>query len=52
MVMLIVLAAFGAGLIGGAPIPMNKRKENVIEMHVELKESNESESEVLIFKKE
>jgi len=52
MVMLIALAAFGVGLIGGAPIPMNKRRENLIEMHIELKESDEKKGEVLIFKKQ
>ena len=50
MIMLMALAAFGIGLIGGAPIPMNKRRENVIEMRMELKESDENKGEELIFK--
>lgn len=52
MVMLMALAAFGVGLMGGAPVPMNKKRENIIEMHIELKESNENEGELLIFKKQ
>jgi len=52
MVMLMALAAFGVGLIGGAPIPMNKRRENLIEMHIELKESDENKGELLVFKKQ
>jgi hypothetical protein len=50
MVMLMALAGFGVGLIGGAPIPMNKRRENVIELRIELKESEENKAEELIFK--
>jgi hypothetical protein len=52
MVMLMALAAFGIGLIGGAPIPMNKRRENIIELRIELKESPENKSETLVFKKQ
>jgi hypothetical protein len=50
MIMLIALASFGVGLIGGVPIPMNKRRENVIELRIELKESEEHKAEELIFK--
>jgi hypothetical protein len=50
MIMLMVLASFGVGLIGGVPIPMNKRRENVIELRIELKESEENKAEELIFK--
>jgi hypothetical protein len=50
MVMLMVLASFGVGLMGGVPIPINKRRENAIELHVELKESEENKGEELIFK--
>ena len=50
MIMLMVLASFGVGLVGGVPIPMTKRRENVIELRVELKESEENKAEQLIFK--
>jgi hypothetical protein len=50
MIMLMALASFGVGLVGGVPIPMNKRRENVIELRIELKESEENKAEELIFK--
>ena len=50
MVMLMMLASVGVGLVGGVPIPMTKRRENVIELRIELKESEENKAEQLIFK--
>ena len=52
MIMLIVLASFGVGIIGCVPIPANNRRENVIELRIELKETDENKSEELIFKKQ
>jgi hypothetical protein len=50
IIMLMMLASFGVGLMGGVPIPMNKKRENLIELRVELKESEENKTEVLVFK--
>ncbi len=52
MIMLMALASFGVGIIGGVPIPVNKRRENVIELRTEIKEADENKSETLIFKKQ
>jgi hypothetical protein len=41
LVLLIVLASFGIGIAGGVPIPSSKRKEDTIEISIELLESNE-----------
>ena len=50
MIMLMALASFGVGILGGVPIPVNKRRENVIELRTEIKEADENKGELLIFK--
>ncbi len=50
IILLIVLACFGLGIAGGAPIPVNKRRENNIELRIELKDAYENKSEELVFK--
>ncbi len=52
MVMLMVLASFGVGLVGGVPVPMNKRRENIIELRAEQKERDENKAEELVFKQQ
>jgi hypothetical protein len=51
LVMLITMACFGIGLAGGIPVPMNTRKENLIEWRIEQKERDENKEEELVFKK-
>lgn len=41
LVLLIVLASVGLGIGGGIPIPPSNRKEDTIEVKVELVDSNE-----------
>lgn len=50
LVLLIILAACGIFIIGGAPVPPLRRKENTIEIVTELIENKEKESDVAIFK--
>jgi len=49
MVMLIVLASFGIGIAGGAPVPANRRKDNSIEIKTELKEADEDENSTILY---
>jgi len=42
-IILMVLASAGVGLMGGIPMPTVKRREQTIEIKVELTESNEEE---------
>ena len=44
--LLVMLAVTGIGLGGGVPIPAGSRKENHIEIAVELPESKEESKEV------
>jgi len=46
LVLLVTLAVAGIGLGGGVPIPASSRKENHIEITVELPESKEESKEV------
>jgi hypothetical protein len=49
-ILLIVLASFGIGIGGGAPIPPSTRKKDPVEViseEVDSEKSNESESKVL-----
>ena len=46
LVLLVALAVTGIGLGGGVPIPASNRKENHIEITVELPESKEEATEV------
>jgi hypothetical protein len=46
LVLLVGLAITGIGLGGGVPIPANSRKENHIEISVELPESKEETKEL------
>ena len=48
-VVLIVLALFGVGIIGGMPVPAYRRKENTIEIRTELKEDRETEGGIIFF---
>lgn len=46
LLLLVMLAVTGIGLGGGVPIPAGSRKENHIEIAVELPESKEESKEV------
>jgi hypothetical protein len=43
-VLLIVLASVGVGFAGGVPIPSSNKKEDTIEIAIELVESQEDET--------
>jgi hypothetical protein len=49
LVLLIVLASFGVGFGGGVPIPPSRKKEDTIEIKVELVESKEDETKLSQF---
>lgn len=44
--LLIVLASFGLGLMGGIPLPKSNRKENPIEIKIALEEPEESQEDL------
>ena len=46
LVCLIVLASVGIGITGGIPIPSSKKKENNIEIKIELVESTEDKTKL------
>lgn len=46
LVLLIVLASVGLGIGGGIPIQPSNKKEDVIEIKVELVESNENKTKL------
>lgn len=46
LVLLIVLASVGLGIGGGIPIPPSNKKEDTIEIKVELVESNEDKTKL------
>ena len=46
LVLLIVLASVGIGIGGGIPIPPSNKKEDTIEIKVELVESKEDKTEL------
>ena len=43
LVLLIALACFGIGIIGGTPVPPKNKKEDTIEIVVELSDLTDSE---------
>lgn len=49
LVLLIVLACVGIGFGGGVPIPTSNKKEDTIEIKVELVESNEDKTKLIQF---
>ncbi len=49
LVVLIALALIGVGIIGGAPVPVNRRKENTIEIRTEIKETEENKDNIVFF---
>lgn len=49
LVLLIVLASVGIGFGGGVPIPTSNKKEDTIEIKVELVESNEDKTKLIQF---
>ena len=49
MALLMALASVGIGIFGGVPIPPNKRRENIIEIKVELKEADENKADTVFF---
>lgn len=48
LVFLIVLASVGIGLGGAVPIPRATKKEDIIELNIELVESEEDKAKLLI----
>jgi len=50
LALLIILATCGIVIIGGAPVPPTRRKENTIEIRTELVENKERETDVVIFR--
>jgi hypothetical protein len=49
VMVLIILALFGIGIIGGVPVPTFRRKENTVEIRTELKETRETEGDIILF---
>lgn len=49
LVLLIVLASIGIGLAGVVPIPTSTKKEDTIEIKVELVESHEEKTKFNLF---
>ncbi len=49
LVLLIVLASVGIGLAGVVPIPTSTKKEDMIEINVELVESHEEKTKFILF---
>ncbi|MGK7392485.1 MAG: hypothetical protein ACNS60_19175 [Candidatus Cyclobacteriaceae bacterium M2_1C_046] len=49
LVLLIVLASIGVGFGAGVPIPASNKKEDTIEVTVELVESNEDKTKLTQF---
>lgn len=49
IILLIALASVGIGIFGSVPIPSNKKRENVIEIKVELKEADENKADTVFF---
>jgi hypothetical protein len=50
LVLLISLALCGIGIIGGVPVPPPRKKEDAIELRIELKEDKKKETDAEIFK--
>lgn len=48
-ILLISLAICGVGIAGGVPIPPSNKRENEIEMQIELYESEENEADLVEF---
>jgi hypothetical protein len=46
LVLLIVLAGVGIGFGGGVPIPTSNKREDTIEINIELVESNEDQTKL------
>lgn len=49
LIILIILATVGIGIGGVAPVPLSSKKENTIEIKVELVESNEDKTKLVQF---
>ena len=49
MIILIILACFGIGFAGGVPVPPNRRKDNFIEINIELKDNQEDEGGTILY---
>jgi hypothetical protein len=49
---LIILACFGIGIAGGAPIPSPRKKEDSIELKVELPDTERNTKEIGQFNKQ
>ena len=49
--MLIVLASIGIGLGGGIPIPSSKKKEDFLEIKIELVDTNDDQKKLGEFEK-
>lgn len=49
LVFLIVLATVGIGIGGSVPIPISSKKEDNIEIKIELVESNEDKTKLIQF---
>ena len=47
LVLLIVLASLGIGIIGGIPIPTTRKKEDIFEIKTELVESKQEDKTAL-----
>jgi hypothetical protein len=48
LVLLIVLACLGIGIVGGAPVPRSNKKENTIEINVELQDDDRDKTMVVL----
>lgn len=46
LVIMVILASVGLGLVGGVPIPSSSRSKEPIEINIELEESNDEEQEI------
>ncbi|MEZ4886693.1 MAG: hypothetical protein R3E32_18335 [Chitinophagales bacterium] len=49
LVCLIILAVFGVGIAGGVPVYPSNKRENNIEVRIELIESEEDETDLVQF---
>ncbi|MHB1278162.1 MAG: hypothetical protein ACYC1Q_07175 [Bacteroidia bacterium] len=47
---LIILASIGVGISGGVPLPSGNKKEEIVEVHAEVKDAEKDEATVTDFR--